>query len=175
MTGPNVKEFFSNEAGSHCWQRIPPTEKKGRLQTSTITVAVMDPSSVCEYVLDPNDVSTKYCRSGGKGGQNVNKVETCVVLTHHPSGIMVRSEETRHRAKNEVIAWERLVDKLSKIHDAASSVKFNDGRADQIGNGQRCDKRRTYRVKDNLVVDHVNGRNAKLKDILRGNLGILHR
>ena len=175
MTGQNVKEFFLNEAGTHCWHRIPPTEKRGRVQSSTVTVAIVDPNDVQAYTLDPNDVSTQYCRSGGKGGQNVNKVETCVVLTHHPSGIMVRSEETRKRGKNEQIAWERLKSKLEKIHNQDNQEKVNQGRSSQIGNGETCEKRRTYRVCDNIVEDHVTGRKTRLKDVRRGNLGILHK
>lgn len=154
---------------------MPPTEKRGRVQTSTVTVAVMDDKPQQNFVLNRNDVDRKYCRSGGKGGQKVNKVETCVVLTHIPSGLQVRSEEHRTREKNEIAAWERLEDKLRTIHDQGEGQKVQDIRNSQIGTGERNDKRRTYRDQDGYVIDHVTGKRITMKELYKGNIGYLHK
>lgn len=135
----------------------------------------MDDKPQSNFVLNRNDVDRKYCRSGGKGGQKVNKVETCVILTHLPTGLQVRSEEHRTREKNEVAAWERLEGKLKDIHDAKNGQAVKDHRNSQIGTGERNDKRRTYREQDGFVVDHVTGRRITIKDLYKGNIGGLHK
>lgn len=153
--------------------RIPPTEKYNRTQTSIITVAILDPTNVFVYSLNRLDVRRQFTRSRGKGGQHVNKTSSCCVLTHIPTGIQVRCEDTRVQAKNEEIAWERLYQKLKSIEED----KFNRGqyinRNEQVGTGARGTKRRTYRIKDNLVIDHITGKQASFRDIQKGKLVLL--
>lgn len=175
MTGENVREFFANESGGHRWQRIPPTEKRGRVQTSTVTVAVMDAENQASFELNRDDVDRKYCCSGGKGGQNVNRRSTCVVLTHRPTGIMVRSEENRTQGKNEEAAWKRLKEKLSEIHSSNNVKNIHDSRMSQIGYGDRNDKKRTYREKDGFVIDHDTDKKITFKDLYKGNINGLHK
>lgn len=134
---------------------------------------MLDASEKEEFKLDKSQVTTKYTRSRGKGGQNVNKVESCVQLIHQPTGIVIRSEDSRDREKNEIAAWERLIEKLKKtFDDNASKVKNND-RNSQIGNGERSDKKRTYREKDDRVIDHETEKSASFKQFMKGKLDLL--
>lgn len=152
---------------------MPPTERSGRIHTSTITIAILDASEKEEFKLDKSQVTIKYTRSRGKGGQNVNKVESCVQLIHHPTGIVIRSEDSRDREKNEVAAWERLIGKLKKIFDDNITKATNNDRNGQIGNGDRSDKKRTYRERDDRVIDHETGKSASLKQFMKGKLDLL--
>ena len=103
INGEGVKKFYKNESGTFRWIRIPPTEKNGRTQTSTTTTAIIDPNNTFKYTLNRSDVSKKYVRSSGPGGQNVNKTSSCVLLTHIPTGIQVKVQDTRDQNKNEEI------------------------------------------------------------------------
>jgi peptide chain release factor 1 len=105
----------------------------------------------------------------------VNKVESCVQLIHHPSGIVIRSEGSRDREKNEVIAWERLTEKLKKIFEDNRVKNQNYLRNSQIGSGERSDKKRTYREKDDRVIDHETGKETSLKQFMKGKLELLKK
>jgi peptide chain release factor 1 len=134
----------------------------------------MDESTKPKFVLNKSEVERQYTCSGGKGGQNVNRRSTCVILTHKPTGIMVRSEENRTQGKNEEAAWKRLEEKLSQINDGAIGEKVKETRFNQIGYGNRNDKRRTYREQDGFVLDHVTGKRITIKELYKGNIKQLH-
>lgn len=134
----------------------------------------MDESSKPKYVLNKNEVERQYTCSGGKGGQNVNRRSTCVILTHKPTGIMVRSEENRTQGKNEEAAWKRLEEKLAEINDGKVGAQVKETRFNQIGYGNRNDKRRTYREQDGFVLDHVSEKRITIKELYKGNIKLLH-
>lgn len=172
LTGNGVDKYYQNESGCHRWIRIPPTERKGRTQTSIISVALTYPEQF-EFKLDKSTVRRQYVRSGGKGGQHVNKVSTCVQLTDEKTGIQVKVQDTRTQKGNEEIAWKRLEDKIKSIHYEKHFEKMEGNRFDQIGYANRSDKKRTYRIKDDIVVDHESGKSCSFKDFSRGKIELL--
>lgn len=174
ITGNEVFKYFKNESGSHCFVRIPPTEKNDRVQTSFITVAIMKPEKDLEFKLDKNDVIKSYIRSSKKaGGQHLNKVSSCVQLTHIPTGIQVKIQDTRDQLKNEIIAWNILTEKLKLIKDKKNYEENRQYRNDQIGDGSRGTRRRTYRIRENIVIDHITGKNCRWKDFLKGKIDLI--
>lgn len=169
VTGTSAEAMFKNESGGHRWQRVPPSEKRGRVHTSTVTVAVMpDPTEVELPRIPDRELSWSVCRGTGAGGQKRNKTETTVVLKHLPTGLQIRCEDTRSQQKNRALALQLLRAKLwERQQDKAAQDRALD-RKQQCGQGQRGDKRRTIRMQDGVVTDHVLGKRWNLKQYLRG-------
>lgn len=158
--------LFKNESGGHRWQTISPTDKKGRVHTSTVTVAVLEPLEKPTNISE-KDIEYKTTRSGGPGGQNVNKLETCVIATHIPTGLSVRISN-RNQYQNKVLATQILSEKIKSIELSKAKQDRSDDKKSQVGSGMRGDKRRTYREKDNQIVDHITGQTWKYKKWIKG-------
>jgi len=159
------QEFF-NEAGGQRWQHISPTDKNKRVHTSTVTVAVLALQHSSVY-LNPNDVEIQTTRGSGPGGQNRNKVESCVLAIHRPTGLSVRIDG-RSQLHNKKVALEVLATRLEAAHAASQHQALSKHRRDQVGSGQRGDKVKTYRVRDNTVTDHRTGQKWNLDKWLNG-------
>lgn len=142
------------ETGVHRVQRIPETEKSGRVHTSTASVAILPIRKKPTIEIKPEDIQMEFSRSGGAGGQNVNKVETAVRLVHVPTGIEVRSEAARSQQANREKAMQILSAKVESLHEEEESKKHAEARRNQIGTGDRSEKIRTYNVLQDRVTDH---------------------
>lgn len=165
--------MFKNEPGGHRWQRIPPTEKRGRVQTSTVTVAVLREPTPQELVIPDKDLEISTCRGSGAGGQAVNKTSFAVQIKHLPSGLQVRCESDRSQLRNKDIALSMLRAKLLQIREEADTASANSSRRGQIGCGARGDKRRTIAVQRGEVVDHITGKSCDMKRYLQGQVDLL--
>jgi peptide chain release factor 1 len=169
VRGPNARAIFEGESGGHRWQRVPPTEKRGRVHSSTITVAVLDEVTERELVIPDRDLDWNTCRGSGKGGQHLQKTETAVQVVHLPTGLAVRCESERSQHENRVIAMKILRARVLDRLEAEAGAERAHRRKTQIGSGMRGDKRRTIRVQDDNVLDHLTGRTWRYKDYVRGN------
>ena len=168
VTGRGAEGAFDDEAGGHRWQRVPPGEKRGRVHTSTITVAVLPEPTTAEVPIDPGDLEWSTCRGSGAGGQYRNTTDSAVQLTHRPTGVRVRCESERSQHQNRASALAVLRARLWE----AEQLRREGGRAEQrrrqVGSGMRGDKRRTIRCQDGIVTDHLTGRTMRLRDYERG-------
>jgi len=166
IAGEGAYNLFRNETGVHRVQRVPATERKGRIQTSTAVMVVLPQIIQSDVKIQPSDLAWQFYRAGGHGGQNVNKVSTAVRLTHKPTGIVVTASRERYQETNRTIALNLLAGKLYQLEEerrkgVATSFVRN------IGTGERSDKIRTYNFAQNRLTDHRIGKSFhNLEDII---------
>lgn len=167
-----VVKVFNNESGVHRFQRVPKTEKRGRVHTSTITVAVLDVSESItgKKFYEDKDIRIDKFHCGGKGGQNVNKVETGIRVVHNPSGIVVVATTERTQFANKANALAILNAKLKQVEEEKRVGKIANKRAKQVGTGNRNESRRTYNEQRGEINDIVLGIKKRYKDFFKGNL-----
>lgn len=154
ILGNQVYEALRYETGVHRVQRIPVTEKMGRIHTSTASVAILPMRKKPTIEVSMADIEMEFSRAGGAGGQNVNKVETAVRLIHKPTGIDVRSQSERSQLKNREKALAILIAKLEAIHEEEQMKQHASERKNQIGTGDRSEKIRTYNFPQSRITDH---------------------
>jgi len=170
VTGKGARAAFKNEPGGHRHQRTPPNEKRGRVHTSTVTIAVLDIPSATEVRIDERDLEWKTCRSNGPGGQSVNTTDSAVQVTHLPTGLQVRCETEKSQTQNKECARALLRARLQQSATEKADRDRNGMRKSQVGCGMRSDKTRTYRWQDNIVTDHTTGKKSTFEKVRRGNL-----
>jgi peptide chain release factor 1 len=171
VTGEKVYDLLKQEAGVHRVQRIPITEKSGRIHTSTASVAILPKLSLPQIQIKESDLEIEFFRAGGPGGQNVNKVETAVRIRHKPTGIVVSCQVERSQQRNREIAMEMLKNKLWQMEQEKILGNLTEERKKQIGSQERSEKIRTYNFPQNRVTDHrINKSWYDLDEIMEGKL-----
>jgi peptide chain release factor 1 len=171
LSGNEVYDELQNEGGVHRVQRVPQTEKQGRVHTSTATVAVLLKPKKTEVNISPVDLEISTYRSSGPGGQNVNKIESAVRILHKPSGLVVTCQSERNQLQNKETALTLLAARLLQQQEEADLSKLTSERREQIGWAKRSEKIRTYNYPQNRITDHrINKSWHNLETIVNGDL-----
>ncbi len=171
IKGKDIYDLLKNEAGVHRVQRIPTTERHGRIHTSTATVAVLPEITEAQIQINPQDLDWQFYRASTQGGQNVQKVSSAVRLTHQPSGLVVTCEQERTQEQNRKIALDLLRSKLWQKEQEKKQTQLTSIRREAVGRGERSEKIRTYNFPQNRITDHrLNKKWYNLEEIMNGNL-----
>ena len=174
VIGSGAFSRFKFESGVHRVQRIPVTESNGRIQTSTVTVAVLPEADAVEVEVKPSDVKIESCKSSGAGGQHINKTESAVRLTHLPTGIVIECDQERSQLQNKERAFKILYTKLYDMKTKEQADKIAMDRKSQVGSGDRSEKIRTYNYPQSRITDHRIGKTVFTFDaFLNGDIGEL--
>ncbi|MCR4327901.1 MAG: PCRF domain-containing protein [Patescibacteria group bacterium] len=174
IKGDGAYEALQHESGVHRVQRIPKTEKAGRVHTSTASVAVLPIVEAKEVNINQGDLEVSFSRAGGPGGQNVNKVETAVRILHKPTGIVISCREERSQHANREKALEILRAKLYEMEQHKATGSVTDMRREQVGSADRSEKIRTYNFPDDRITDHRFGAKVhNIEKVLDGDLDML--
>lgn len=172
VEGEGAFSRFKFESGVHRVQRVPTTESQGRIQTSTVTVAVLPEAEEVDVVINPADIVIESCKSSGAGGQHINKTESAVRLTHKPTGIVIECQEERSQFKNKDKAMKMLRAKLYDMAITEQNEKIASERRSQVGTGDRSERIRTYNFPQGRITDHRIGLTLySLENFLNGNIG----
>ncbi len=174
VIGDGAYSRFKFESGVHRVQRIPVTESNGKIQTSTVTVAVLPEAEEVEVDINPSDIKIESCKSSGAGGQHINKTESAVRLTHIPSGIVIECDGERSQLQNKEKAMNLLYTKLYDIKQKEQDDRIASTRKSQVGSGDRSEKIRTYNFPQSRVTDHrINKTVFNLEGFLNGNIDVI--
>lgn len=172
VSGKGAYAKFKFESGVHRVQRIPVTESSGRIHTSTATVAVLPEAKNVEIDINEKDLQIDYYRSGGAGGQHVNKTESAIRITHIPTGIVVQCQDERSQGKNKEKAMNWLKSKLYDYYQTQENSAYAEKRKIQVGSGDRCEKIRTYNYPQSRITDHrINMTIYSLENFMNGDIG----
>jgi peptide chain release factor 1 len=170
----NSYQVFKDEAGVHRVQRVPATEKNNRVHTSTVSVVVLPKLKNIEFEIKPEDIRIDVCRSSGPGGQNVNKRETAVRITHLETGMAVSCQVERTQKDNRERALEILKTKIFLLKQEQEKSKAREIKKSQVETSERSEKKRTYNFPQNRLTDHVLGKSwNNLREIMNGNMDVL--
>ncbi len=173
IEGKKAAEAFKNEPGGHRFQRVPATERHGRVHTSTVTVVVLREPTEVELRIEDKELEWKTCRGSGAGGQHRNVTDSAVIVKHLPTGVTVRCESERSQHQNKATALALLRARLLASKEAEASGAVREDRRKQHGSAMRGDKVRTIAIQRDDVIDHRTGKRISARDYLRGHLDLL--